>query len=245
MTRIGGRFSLVPAGLRAAAAAGLLALALTGALTGCVDTTTAPRGVNLGNYEGAARDLTGVTSFTADYVVRPGSGGALSRAERGALDAFLTEIASNRPDSLRVVIYGPATPAQQNAITAALVSNGVGPEYISWAREGRSRRPIPRGSLVLAFERAIAVAPNCPGFTGHPSAPTDNLTEPNLGCANVSNFAAMIADPHHIYRGASSIYYTGERGAKDVEAYRADKVKPLPRINEGFTVGGGSGGGGQ
>jgi pilus biogenesis lipoprotein CpaD len=228
------------AGLRGAAACGGVALMLAG----CIETTTAPWGANLGDYQGAARDLVGVTGFAADHAIRFGPGGGISRAERGSLDAFLTDIAYNRPESLRVVVYGPATPAQRSAVTAALVSDGVEPGSILWARDGGSPRPVPRGSLVLAVERAIAVAPNCPGFMGHPAAPMDNLTEPNLGCANVSNFAAMVADPHHLSRGASSIYYTGERGAKDVQAYREDKVKRLPRINEGFAVGAGGGGGG-
>jgi type IV pilus biogenesis protein CpaD/CtpE len=72
----------------------------------------------------------------------------------------------------------------------------------------------------------------------------DNFSEPNLGCANAYNFAAMVGDPHHLDRGASSIYYLGERGAADVAAYRADKVKKLPPI-QGFSVTGGGAGGGQ
>ena len=126
-------------------------------------------------------------------------------------------------------MHGRATPAQRSALAAALIADGVGPEHILWARDGDLGRPVPRGTLVLAVERAIAIAPSCPGFMGHPSAPTDNLTEPNFGCSNVYNFAAMVADPHHLYRGASSIYYLGQRGAADVTAYRDDKVKPLPR----------------
>src|SRR4029450_12805504 len=99
----------------------------------------------------------------------------------------------------------------------------------------------PRGAVVVAIERAIAIAPNCPGFMGHPAAPEDNFPEPNLCCANAYNFAAMVSDPHHLYQGASSIYYSGQRGASDVAAYRNDKVKPLPP-REGFTTGASSGG---
>jgi pilus biogenesis lipoprotein CpaD len=244
MTCIGRRFAPLPAGLRRATAGGLLTLMLAG----CVVTTTAPWGLDLGDYQAAERDLVGVGSFAAGYVIRLGHGGAISEAERGKLDAFLAEIAYNRPESLRVVLHGRATPAQKGAITTALVADGVSPEHILWAKDGHIERPVPRGSLVLAVERAIAIPPNCPGFTGHPAAPEDNLTEPNLGCANVYNFAAMVADPHHLYRGASSIYYLGERGAADVAAYRTDKVKPLPRITGGFSVGAGAaatGGGGQ
>jgi type IV pilus biogenesis protein CpaD/CtpE len=139
-------------------------------------------------------------------------------------------------------VHGRANPAQERAITTALVADGVSPEHIFWPRDGHSGSPVPRGTIVLAIERAVAIAPNCPGFMGHPIAPEDNFTEPNFGCANAYNFAAMVGDPHHIYQGASSIYYSGQRGAADVDAYLADKEKPLPPINQGFTVGTSGGG---
>jgi pilus biogenesis lipoprotein CpaD len=238
MTRIGRRFAPVSAALRRASTGGALALALAG----CVATTTTPWGVDLGDYQDSPRDLTGVASYAVSHVIRLGRGGAIPETERDRLGSFLAEIAYNRPESLRIVAHGRASPAQERAIIAALVADGVSPEHILWGRD--IGRPVARGTIVLAVERAIAIAPECPGFMGHPAAPEDNFSEPNLGCANAYNFAAMIGDPHHIYRGASSIYYLGERGAADVAAYRADKVKPLPRINQGFTVGAGGGGGG-
>jgi pilus biogenesis lipoprotein CpaD len=239
MTSIRRKFAPLSAGLCRASAGSILALMLAG----CVVTTTAPWGADLGDYQDAARDLIGVTSFTASHVIRLGHGGAISEAERDRLGGFLTEIAYNRPESLRIVVHGRASPAHERAITAALVADGVSPEHILWARGGRTRPPVSHGTLVLAVERAIAIAPDCPGFMGHPSAPEDNFSEPNLGCANAYNFAAMVGDPHHLYRGASSIYYLGQRGAADVTAYRTDKVKPLPRL-ESFTPGSGGGGAG-
>jgi pilus biogenesis lipoprotein CpaD len=240
MTSRAGKLILLPAGIRRAAACVLVLM-----FAGCVDTTTAPWGLDLGDYKAEVRDLIGVSSFATSHVIRFGRGDAISEVERNKLGGFLAEIACNRPESLRIGVYGRASPAQQRAIAAALLADGVGPENVFWMRDEHTGPPVPRGTIVLAVERAIAVAPACPGFMGHPSAPTDNLSEPNFGCANVYNFAAMVADPHHLYRGASSIYYLGERGAADVTAYRTDKVKRLPAINQGFTVGGGSGGGGQ
>src|SRR4051794_30530645 len=240
MTSSARGFALLPAGMRRAAVGMLVVM-----LVGCVDTTTAPWGLDLGDYQGEARDLIGVSNFAASHVIRFGRGGAISEVERNKLGAFLAEIAYNRPESLRIAVYGRASSAQERTIAATLLADGVGPENIFWMPDGHTGPPVPRGTVVLAIERAIAVAPACPGFMGHPSAPTDNLSEPNFGCANVYNFATMVGDPHHLYRGASSIYYLGARGAADVTAYRTDKVKPLPRINEGFTVGTGTGGGGQ
>jgi len=69
------------------------------------------------------------------------------------------------------------------------------------------------------------------------SAPEDNSTNPNLGCSDVTNFAAMVGDPHHLRRGASSIYTDGEVAATSVADYRADKVKELPKLaTEKFNV---------
>ena len=166
-------------------------------------------------------------SYAADHVVRLDHGGAISKAERNKLGAFLAEVAHNRPESLRIVVHGRANAAQERAITAALVADGVSPESIIWARGGHTGPAVPRGTVVLAIERAVAIAPNCLGYTGHPAAPEDNLPEPNLGCANAYNFAAMVGDPHHLSQGASSIYYSGQRGAADVAAYRERQGKAV------------------
>jgi pilus biogenesis lipoprotein CpaD len=210
-------------------------------LAGCDVSSTAPFGLDLGDYQGAPRDLIGVASYPADHMIRLDRGGAISKAERNNLDAFLAEVAHNRPESLRIVAHGRANPAQERAITTALVVDGVSPEHIVWTRDGHIGPPVPRGTVVLAIERAIAIAPNCPGYMGHQAAPEDNLSEPNFGCANAYNFAVMVGDPHHLYQGASSIYDSGQRGASDVTAYRDDKVKPLPP-REGFSVGASGGG---
>jgi pilus assembly protein CpaD len=78
--------------------------------------------------------------------------------------------------------------------------------------------------------------PGCPGWIDHVSAPEDNRPNPNLGCSDVSNLAAMVGDPHHLREGASSIYTDGEVAATSVTEYRTDKVKELPKTNEQFNV---------
>jgi type IV pilus biogenesis protein CpaD/CtpE len=81
-----------------------------------------------------------------------------------------------------------------------------------------------------------ALLPGCPGWSDHVSAPEDNRPNPNFGCSDVSNLAAMVGDPHHLREGASSIYSDGEVAATGVTEYRADKVKDLPKTNEEFSV---------
>jgi pilus biogenesis lipoprotein CpaD len=202
--------------------------------TGCVS-TTAPFGIDLGDYEAAPRDLIGVNGFTSSFALRVSPKGYISKTERARLDTFIAEFAENRPESLRVMLQGRATPAQRQTIRSVLAADGVDPKHVLRLDE-QFAPSAARGTILVAVQRAIAIDPNCPGSMGHPSAPADNLTEPNFGCADASNFAAMIGDPHHLREPGWSIYYDGERGASDVAAYRADKVKPLPTNNVGFEV---------
>src|SRR4051794_29692036 len=120
-------FALLPVGMRRAAT-GMLVLMLAG----CVDTTTAPWGLDLGDYQGEARDLIGVSNFAASHVIRFGRGGAISEVERNNRGRFLAEMAYNRPGSLRIAVNGGASSAQERAIAATLLADGVGPENIFW-----------------------------------------------------------------------------------------------------------------
>jgi len=221
----------LPRGGARPALIGIALLAL--AVAGCVmPPPDASQRADLGDYRAAPRDLIGVTSIGDSHVVRLGRGGSVSKVERDRLDAFIAAIATNRPESLRVSLRGRATTAQLNGVADLLVADGVNPGHIVRG----DPRLGPPGAVVVAVERALAVQPNCPGWVDYASAPADNRTSPDFGCANASNFAAMVADPHHLGEPASSIYHDGERGATSVASYRADKVKDLPALNETFAV---------
>jgi len=208
-------------------------------LAGCG--TTAPPGalgpVDLGDFQAAPRDLVRVEGFSDSHLVRlDRAAGYVGKMERDRLAAFIADVAANRPESLRVVLRGAATQAQLKGVADLLVADGVDPTHIARA-DLRSGPAAPWGTIVVAVERAIAVLPDCPGWINHVSAPEDNLTNPNFGCSNVTNFAAMVGDPHHLRQGASSIYTDGEVGATSVADYRADKVKELPKpATEKFNV---------
>lgn len=185
---------------------------------------------DLGDYQAAPRDLIGISSITDAYVVRT-SRGTIPKLERERLAGFVKSQAANRPESLRVVLHG-ASIAAMSGVRRELIIDGIDPRHIAFA--GPSSEPP--GGIVINVERAIAVQPACPGWLDHSSAPEHNRTEPNFGCSDVSNFAAMVGDPHNLIVGASNIYHDGERGAGAVASYRADKVKDLPALNEQFTV---------
>jgi len=215
-------------------AIGTLMLGLV--LAGCG--TTAPPGpqgpVDLGDYQAAPRDLVQVESYSDSHPVRLGHGSSIGKPERDRLTAYIADVGKNRPESLRVVLRGPATPAQLRQVGDLLVADGVDPRHIKADRRPAPRTP--RGTIIVAVERAIAVLPDCPGWINHVSAPEDNLTNPNFGCSDVTNFAAMVGDPHHLRQGASSIYTDGEVAATMVTDYRTDKVaerwKDLPKTEK-------------
>jgi hypothetical protein len=87
MTSIGCRLAPVSTALRRASVSGVLALMLAS----CVAPTTAPWGLDLGDYRAAPRDLIGVSSYSASHSIRLDRG-AISRAEHNKLGAFLAEV---------------------------------------------------------------------------------------------------------------------------------------------------------
>jgi pilus biogenesis lipoprotein CpaD len=219
---------------------GMLGLVLAGCGTTAPPTLEGP--VNLGDYQAAPRDLVQVESYSDSHPVRLGRGGSIDKTERARLTAYIADVAKNRPESLRVVLRGPASPAQLRQVGDLLVADGVDPRHIRADRRW-SGPHAPHGAIIVAVERAIAVLPDCPGWINHVSAPEDNLTNPNFGCSDVTNFAAMVGDPHHLRQGASSIYADGEVAATMVNDYRTDKVadrwKDLPQMEKtGINPGG-------
>jgi pilus biogenesis lipoprotein CpaD len=213
-----GRMAEAARATKLTAAAALLALSLAGC------GTTNPYGPPLADYQADARDLIAVAGHGDQHLVA----GRFTRLEHDRLAAFVASAASNRPESLRVTLHGRTSPGRLREIVNALVADGVDPRHIVRA-DPALEAPPPTGAVLVAVERAIAVQPDCPGWLAHVSAPEDNRTNPNFGCSNVTNFAAMVGDPHHLHRGASSIYTDGEVGALSVANYRADKIKELPK----------------
>ena len=91
-------------------------------------------------------------------------------------------------------------------------------------------------------ERAVATPPDCPGWSTAATAATDNTTSARLGCSNLNNLAAMVADPNDLVAGSTRLNADGATGAAAVKRYHDDKVKVLVDHNAAFAPGGGAGG---
>jgi pilus biogenesis lipoprotein CpaD len=212
---------------------GLLGLAAVGT---CGCEPTAPEPITAINWEAPARDLLQTQSKTAIITIYLRGGNGLAPAERRRLDAWLAGFGRDRPGSIHLVISGRTSRERLHAVATEMIAAGVEPQKIELVpgQPGHWRS----GEVTITATRAIALNPNCPGWIPHVAAPEDNELEPNMGCSNTSNLAAMITDPAELTTGQSNPYHDGEVGALAIERYRADKVRRLPTHNAISVIGG-------
>jgi pilus assembly protein CpaD len=207
-----------------------LAAVAVAALSGCG--STGPEGIKYADFQAAPRQVIEVQKRSETHPLYVDQRtGQPSPLERERLKAFLDDLAGERPEALRLTIRGPGSAEQLQRIAPLLVVSGIERDKI---RIEPGQPPGPQGpagtqTVMIAAERAVAVAPECPGWVDHVSAPGDNRVLPNFGCSDVSNLARMVADPNDLVRGRSSLISDGERAASAVTNYREDKVKDLPR----------------
>jgi pilus assembly protein CpaD len=190
---------------------------------------TSPQGIPITDFQAAPRTILKVDSQTDVHTVMMDRSGRLSPMERERLQAFLADFGGNRPESLRFELRGSETGARRlaNLLTGAGFEAGK----IAIAPSAAGGLPPSSGSeqIVMTVTRLTAVVPECPGWIGHTSAPTDNRVNADFGCSDVSNLARMVADPGDLVKGQSSLYGNGDKAALGVSQYRTDQVKDLSK----------------
>lgn len=203
------------------------------ALSGC-DQTTPPQPQSL---QSAAPLTIPVHKDTQTHPLFIGANGQPSPLEKDRLRAFVADMAGSRPDALHVTITGAPTPVQLRGLTALLVTDGVDPQKIAVAPPGATRSP-----LTITVDRYVATPPVCQPWSTVYTASTEvnaNPARAELGCSDLNNLGAMVADPHDLVKGSTDPYADGTTAARAVERYRSDTVKPF--LNSGgFTPGAGA-----
>lgn len=215
-------------------------IGITIALGGC-DQATPPQPLSL---QGPAPMTIPVQKQTEAHPLYLGANGQPTPLERDRLRAFIADMAGSRPDALHVTISGQPTAAQLRTLTTLLVIDGVDPQKIAVASPGAARSP-----LAITVDRYVATPPVCNPWGTAFTASADvnaNPARAELGCSDLNNLGAMVADPHDLVKGSSDPYADGTTAAAAVSRYHSDTVKPL--VNSGgFAPGAGtssSGGGG-
>lgn len=211
------------------------------ALSGC-DQTTPPQPLSL---QSAAPLTIPVHKDSQTHPLAIGANGQPSPLERDRLRAFIADMAGSRPDALHVTITGTPTPVQLRALTSLLVTDGVDPQKIAVSPPAVGRSP-----LTITIDRYVATPPVCNPFGTIYTASADvnaNPTRDQLGCSDLNNLGAMVADPHDLVKGSSDPYGDGATAARAASRYKSDAVKPFISTGSSFTPGAGGGGsaGGQ
>ena len=208
------------------------AIGIAMALSAC-DETTPPQPISL---RSDAPLTIPVQKQTQTHPLFVGANGQASPLERDRLRAFIADMAGSRPDALHVTITGTPTAAQLKGLTTLLVTDGVDPQKIAVAPAGAAR-----GQLAISIDRYVATPPVCNPWGTVYTASADvnaNPARADIGCSNLNNLGAMVADPHDLVKGSSDPYSDGISAATAVSRYRNDDVKPF--LRQGSFAPGGS-----
>ena len=195
------------------------------ALAGC-DQATPPQPLTL---QSSAPLTIPVHKDSQTHPLALGANGQPSPLERERLRAFIADMAGSRPDAVHVTITGTPSSVQLRALTTLLVTDGVDPNKIAVAPPGATRSP-----LTITIDRYVATPPVCNPWATIYTASTEvnaNPARAQLGCSDLNNLGAMVADPHDLVKGSSDPYASGATAARAAARYQGDTVKPF--INSG------------
>lgn len=152
----------------------------------------------------------------------------LSDVEAARLDAFLM-----RHEALysgRTFVEIPRVPAdaalavrRQESVLAHLRRRDI--QNAPMPADRTAVTPVGRVSVVLS--RYVAIAPPCPDWSKFPGQDFLNQAASNFGCANVTNFGLMLADPGDLVRGRQPGPTDGEAAALAIQTYRAGEITDL------------------
>lgn len=161
---------------------------------------------------------------------------ALAVHERGpssnqgaALDALVGRWRATGISELVIQSPGgddPATVAMTWAVRDGLAARGVPVQAIRI--EGYAA-PHARAPVLVGFETAEMVIPNCAEANSRPRPGFSNQPSPGLGCAITANMAAQIDDPRDILRPRAMTPADSGRAAVVFQAYRAGERTSAPQ----------------
>ncbi|HZB92476.1 MAG TPA: CpaD family pilus assembly lipoprotein [Stellaceae bacterium] len=163
------------------------------------------------------------TELTQPVGFVPGSA-RLESGEGARLDAFLDSSGVTPDDHvyLQTASGDPLAAQRIGTLSHALAQRGIGAKALPATEHG-----IAANRLLVKVERYVVTLPNCPDWTKTPFEAHDNGVGSNFGCATVSDFGLMVADPHDLVVGRTLGPEEGDPAIAAIERYRAGKPKDL------------------
>lgn len=158
----------------------------------------------------------------------------LAGGEHERLAAFL-EAAEMTPDDhiyLEATVDDRLSSSRISALARDLSRNGYAVSSLPPGRDA-----MPPNHLLVVIERYIVTPPDCPNWTKSPTGNHENAQESNFGCATMTNFGLMVADPRDLVVGRALGPADANSASLAIQRYRNDQLKPLPTESSGSTFG--------
>lgn len=151
----------------------------------------------------------------------------LSNVDKARLRAFADAYLTNGHGPLTVTAPSGAGNDRNDHEAAADIRQALNNAGVPWsAIHGATYRTgeASNDEIILSFTRYVATASPCGVWSGQRASQYKNLRSPNMGCATMNNYAAMIADPHDLIAPAESAPVDGQSVVRAVELYRQGQV---------------------
>ena len=157
------------------------------------------------------------TNFTLDVSTGPGG---LSYPEQRRLTGWFESLSLRYGD--RIAIDDPLqSEATRSAVAAVAARYGLLLSEEAPVTPGQ----VEAGTARIVLSRSKARVPGCPDWSSNSDNNFNNATSTNFGCAVNSNFAAMVADPEHLLKGAAGDGETVVMSSnKAIDTYRTKKA---------------------
>lgn len=152
----------------------------------------------------------------------------LSDVDRARLRAFADAYMLNGHGPLTITAPSGTGGDIDGQETAADIRKALNDAGVPWSALGGAtyRTGVAAGDakLIISYTHYVATPSECGIWKGVRSAEYRNLRSPNMGCATMNNYAAMIADPHELIAPANVDPRDGDAVVRAIELYRAGEV---------------------
>lgn len=150
----------------------------------------------------------------------------LSNVDRARLRSFVDAYLTNGHGPLTVTGPSGAGNDSDGHEASADIRQALHDAGVPWsAIHGATYRTGEASNeTILSFTRYVATASPCGVWKGIRKNQYKNLRSPNMGCATMNNYAAMIADPHDLIAPSSTSPRDGETVVRAIDLYRNGEV---------------------
>ncbi len=152
----------------------------------------------------------------------------ISDVDRARLRAFADAYMLNGHGPLTITAPSGTGGDIDGHETAADIRKALNDAGVPWSALGgatyRTGATADGVQLIVSYTHYVATPSECGVWTGTRSADYRNLRSPNMGCATMNNYAAMIADPHELIAPADIDPRDGDAVVRAIELYRAGEV---------------------